>query len=96
MPTTRTSKKVSADQKQALPNWEGEMVPVPTVKGSPLHHAHITGAYPVEIFQTGRGKYAVRYGLQLKERLSYEKAAKEFGQCVFHALACAGLIDNSR
>jgi hypothetical protein len=48
----------------------------------------------VKVIQTGVDRFTVSYGLQVKTGLNYEHAAREFGECVFHALACDGLIDN--
>lgn len=62
-------------------------------KTNPLVTVEVPHQYPVQIFRTLRDEYAVRYGLQLKSGLSREEAAKEFGQCIFHALACNGLLD---
>lgn len=40
--------------------------------------------------------FAVQYGFQRTEGLTYPNAAKEYGACVMHALACEGvLIDES-
>ena len=52
--------------------------------------------YPatVILYQTGVDRFAVRYGKQFSERLTYERAAAEFGQCVMHAAACNGHLDN--
>lgn len=54
----------------------------------------ISPAYPPTLYQTGFDKFAVRYGLQLKEGLSYAEAAAELGACIMHALACEGRLDN--
>lgn len=51
-------------------------------------------AFDVEVKQGANGRFSVRYGKQLKEDLDYDEAAKEFGYCVFHALACDGKLDN--
>ena len=51
--------------------------------------------FPVKIEQDERGgRFAVTYGQQVTRGLSYAEAASEFGHCVFHGLACGGLIDN--
>lgn len=49
--------------------------------------------FPVKVEQNARGRFRVTYGQQVKRDLGYEAAAKEFGLCVFHALACAGKIE---
>jgi hypothetical protein len=43
----------------------------------------------------GKGKlFRVTYGKQVKDKLTYTEGAREFGLCLFHALACDGLLDN--
>ncbi len=37
--------------------------------------------------------FSVVYGSQVKNGLSYGGAAHEFGECLMHALGCAGKID---
>lgn len=39
--------------------------------------------------------FTITYGFQVKSSTSYVQAAQEFGYCVFHALACEGLLDNT-
>lgn len=38
--------------------------------------------------------YAVSYGKQFNCHLTYEEAAKELGECILHALACEGKLDD--
>ncbi len=54
-------------------------------------------AYPVIIDQarTGKRLFRVTYGMQVRDGLTYVEACREFGECVFHALACAERLDNS-
>lgn len=40
------------------------------------------------------GLFRVTYGLLITDNLTYPQAAKDFGQCMFHSLACAGKLDN--
>lgn len=52
-------------------------------------------AFPISIEQRGEnGLFRVTYGLQVKRDLTYAEAAREFGYCVFHALACDGKLGN--
>jgi hypothetical protein len=44
--------------------------------------------------QAANGEFSVKYGKQVRKNLSYEQAAKEFGECYFHALACQGNLNN--
>lgn len=55
----------------------------------------VPGQHPVQLIQLSETGFAVRYGRGYSGRLPYPAAAKEFGECVFHALACAGIIENS-
>lgn len=52
------------------------------------------GGLHVSLSQQGRDRFTVKYGLQIKNDLSYAAAATEFGCCVFHALACNSQLDN--
>lgn len=55
----------------------------------------IPGQYPVKVTQRKNGKtFTVQYGAEVKRGLSWEQAAAEYGQCVFHAAQCAGLIQD--
>lgn len=53
-------------------------------------------AYPIKVEQSESkaGLFRVTYGLQVKSNLTYAQAAKEFGKCMFHALACEGRLNN--
>ncbi len=66
-------------------DWQGNEQPKPSAKK--YKKVHETGS--VELFQhiSSPKKFAVRYGLQLKQDLDYRQAAKEFGECVMHELA---------
>jgi hypothetical protein len=50
--------------------------------------------YPVKVEQSNSG-FTVTYGKQVKSGLSYNEAARAFGYCVFHALACDDKINNN-
>lgn len=52
------------------------------------------GSQLIELRQQGRDRFSVRYGLQLRERLTYGEAARELGAAIMHAAACNGLLDN--
>ena len=52
-------------------------------------------AFPIKLEQSGPENFAVTYGQQIHAGLTYAEAAHEFGECVFHALACDGRLDNS-
>lgn len=51
-------------------------------------------AFPIKLEQAANGRFRVTYGLQVKAGLGYVDAAKELGECLFHALACDGNLDN--
>lgn len=50
--------------------------------------------FTIRLIQTGIDRFTVQYGLQVKKRLTYEEAADELGECLMHALACEGKLDN--
>lgn len=50
--------------------------------------------FPVKLEQQGVDRFTVTYGKQVVRNLDYRGAAAEFGECVMHALACDGLLDN--
>lgn len=63
-------------------------------------HSQIIAGYVIELEQLLRPcretLFAVHYGFQRTEGLTYPNAAKEYGQCIMNALACEGvLIDES-
>ena len=52
--------------------------------------------FPVRLYQSRMDKFSVIYGSELHEDLEYGEAARQFGLCLFHALACVGRIENGR
>ena len=58
-------------------------------------HSILDTAYPIELSQRGPDDFCVIYGKQVKATLTYAEAAHEFGECLFHALACDGKLDNN-
>jgi hypothetical protein len=48
----------------------------------------------VKLEQTGKDKFTVTYGKQIKHGLNYSQAAVEYGCVIMHALACDGKLDN--
>ncbi len=50
--------------------------------------------YDVILVQTGKDSFSVRYGLQIKNNLSYLEAATEYGLCILHSASCSGLIND--
>jgi hypothetical protein len=53
-----------------------------------------TTGFPVRLYQTGRNSFTVEYGKQEHKGLSYGRAAHELGECLMHAMACEGRLDN--
>lgn len=51
-------------------------------------------AFGVKLEQTGVDRFTVTYGKQIKSRLNYGQAAREYGAAIMHALACDGELDN--
>lgn len=66
-------------------NWRGTRETF-NVAGT---RVHTDGA--VTLVRQGK-LFAVVYGLQYKPHLDYADAAREYGQCVFHQLACENKI----
>lgn len=50
--------------------------------------------FPLQLLQQKRNRFTVIYGLQIKKDLSYTEAAREFGYCLLHNLACAGRLED--
>lgn len=50
--------------------------------------------YDITLIQRGEDVFSVIYGKQRENGLSYAEAAKELGQCIMHALACEGKLEN--
>lgn len=51
----------------------------------------IAGA-DIELYQTGDDSFTTRYGLQIKNGLSYSQAAADLGANIMHALTLDGKI----
>lgn len=50
--------------------------------------------FDLKLEQRANGDFRVTYGKQIDDNLDYTRAAHAFGECLFHALACEGLLDN--
>lgn len=50
--------------------------------------------YEITLTQQSKNRFTVVYGLHKKARLDYSSAAKELGECLMHAAACDGLLNN--
>lgn len=46
------------------------------------------------LFQRGIDRFAVQYGMQVDDDLSYGEACAKLGQALMHDLSCGGLVDN--
>lgn len=66
----------------------GKELPMKTV------HTFADGDHPVTLEQRADGRFRVTYGMQSKDGLEYVVAAHEFGECVFHSLACANKLED--
>lgn len=49
---------------------------------------------PIALSQQAVDEFTVTYWKQVKQGLTYDKAAAELGGCIMHALACDSKIDN--
>ena len=72
-------------------DWQGRQQPRPVVKGTVCDHRE---DLDVTLVQQGKDKFAVIYGLQVNDSMDYTEAAEEYGACIFHALTCAGKLEN--
>jgi hypothetical protein len=52
------------------------------------------GGFPLTLKQRGPDNFTITYGLQVRDGLTYDEACLEFGECLFHGLACDGKLDN--
>jgi hypothetical protein len=46
----------------------------------------------IEQHEDKRLLFRITYGAHVVDNLTYLEAAQEYGQCVFHALACESLL----
>jgi hypothetical protein len=56
-------------------------------------HTFVDGDYPVELWQDSKKRFRVIYGSHSKKNLTYSEACTEYGECVFHSLACNGKLE---
>lgn len=63
------------------------------MKRTLCHELAIAG-FPIQLWQEGKDNFKVIYGKQVKANLTYARAAAEYGECIMHALACDGVLDN--
>lgn len=62
-----------------------------------IHEFKLDPQYPVAVGIEGSGadaSFTVTYGAHVRKGLNYAEAAHEYGECVFHALQCEGLLDD--
>lgn len=65
------------------------------MKGSVVWRTDI-GGLPIELTQYGPDHFAVEYWKQRRGGLTYSEASKELGECILHALGCAGELNERR
>lgn len=61
---------------------------------NPFKDAATKSLITLEQKATKSALFVVTYGLQRKTNLTYAQASKELGECIFHHLACEGMLDN--
>lgn len=74
-------------------DWKGDYrtMPLPVDPGTLVASYH---AGAIEVYKAkGRDLYAVVYGLQINERLTYGDACRKLGQACLHYLQCEGRLD---
>lgn len=52
----------------------------------------INDGYVIQLHQVSKTRYLVSYGQQVKTNLTWQEAATELGNCIFHQLECNGKI----
>lgn len=57
-------------------------------------HTFTNGDHDVKLEQRANGKFRITYGKEVHDRLNYDEAAREYGYCVFHSLACASKLED--
>jgi len=73
-------------------DWQGKQQIRPRPSGKVCDHRNDLN---VTLFQQGKNRFAVVYGLQIKQDLNYSDAAHEYGCCIMHALACIEKLEHS-
>jgi ribosome modulation factor len=71
-------------------DYTGKLCPMPEVKGGEMIATYAEGM--IELWKQGR-RFAVVYGLQIKEGLPRLEAGAELAACLFHSLDCEGKLD---
>jgi hypothetical protein len=56
--------------------------------------ATVIAGLQIAMYQMANGSFTVVYGKQKFTSMGYQKAAKELGECIMHALACDSKINN--
>lgn len=57
-------------------------------------HTFNDGDFPVTLARSNKAnRFDVVYGADVSKGLTYAEAAKAYGECVFHSLACAGKLE---
>lgn len=51
------------------------------------------GSFLIQLHQTGRDRFRVRYGLE-EWKGDYEYTARKLGEALMHDLACSGDLNN--
>jgi hypothetical protein len=51
---------------------------------------------PVMFTDHGNEEYTIQYGCDRNRAHSYAEAAKMFGECLMHSMACAGNLNDPR
>lgn len=52
------------------------------------------GEFTTTLYQRGRDRFAVQYGKEVTDDLTYGQACAYLGRALMHALSCAGRVDN--
>lgn len=58
-------------------------------------HQKVAG-FDLKLEQYADGRFKVTYGAQAWRGLTYGAAARQYGECLMHGLACEGNLNNDQ
>jgi hypothetical protein len=61
---------------------------------NPFKNAKTDSFIQVDQGESKEALFTVTYGLRQKSNLTYEQAAHDLGECLFHHLACESVLNN--
>lgn len=90
-----TARSRMAAWREALEAYDAQAAVPANVVFAWGERSALSGGLPlVTMTQQGPDRFTVRYGMEVRARLSYSSACTALGAAIMHALACDSLIDN--